>query len=74
MCIKLISIDYNELLLKEWMKFEEFNVCKSVQSHTFQTNQPTKCYSLSSLLLDVYEQLNMFRASSRPLSAAQHLQ
>ena len=28
----------------------------------------------SSLLLDVYVQLNMFRASSRPSSGAQHLQ
>jgi len=30
---------------------------------TFQTNQPTSCNSFSSLLLDVYVQLNMFRAS-----------
>jgi hypothetical protein len=39
-----------------------------------QTNQPTKCNNFLSLLLDVYVQLNMFRASSRPSSAAQQLQ
>jgi len=35
-----------------------------------QLNQPTRCSNFSSLLLDVYVQLNMFRASSRPLSGA----
>jgi hypothetical protein len=39
-----------------------------------QINQPTKCNSFSSLLLDVYLQLNMFRASPRPSSGAQQLQ
>ena len=37
-------------------------------------NQPTKCNNFSSLLLDVYVRLNMFRASSRPSSGAQQLQ
>jgi hypothetical protein len=37
-------------------------------------NQPTRCNNFSSLLLDVYVQLNMFRASSRPSSGAQQLQ
>ena len=41
---------------------------------SFQINQPTRCNNLSSLLLDVYVQLNMFRASSRPSSGAQQLQ
>jgi hypothetical protein len=41
---------------------------------TFQINQPTRCKNFSSLLLDVYVQLNMFRASSRPSSGAQQLQ
>jgi len=36
-----------------------------------QINQPTRCNNSSSLLLDVYVQLNMFRASSRPSSGAQ---
>jgi hypothetical protein len=36
--------------------------------------QPTKCNKFSSLLLEVYVQLNTFRASSRPSSGAQQLQ
>jgi hypothetical protein len=40
----------------------------------FKINQPTRCNSFSSLLLDVYVQLNMFRAFSRPSSGAQQLQ
>jgi hypothetical protein len=39
-----------------------------------QINQPTGCNNFSSLLLYVYLQLNMFRASSRPSSGAQQLQ
>jgi len=39
-----------------------------------QTNQPTRCSNFSSLLLDVYVQLNMFRLSLRPSSAAYQLQ
>jgi hypothetical protein len=30
------------------------------------SNQPTRCNNFSSLLLDVYVQLSVFRASSRP--------
>ena len=48
--------------------------CKSVHHHTFKINQPTRCKNISSLLLDVYVQLNMFRASSSPSSGAQQLQ
>jgi len=51
-----------------------FKVCKSVHHHTFQINQPTRCKNFSNLLLDVYVRLNMFRAYSRPSSAAQQLQ
>ena len=36
----------------------------------FQLNQSTRCSSVSSLLLVVYIQLNMFRASSCPSSGA----
>ena len=43
-------------------------------SFTFQINQPTRRNNFSSLLLDVYVQLNVFRASSRPSSGAQQLQ
>jgi hypothetical protein len=39
-----------------------------------QINQPTKRNNLPSLLLEVYVQLNMFRASLRPSSGAQQLQ
>jgi hypothetical protein len=52
----------------------KFKVCKSVHHHTIQINQPTRCNNFSNLLLDVYLQLNMFRASSRPSSGAQQLQ
>ena len=46
---------------------------RSVHHHTIQINQPTRCNSSSSLLLDAYVQLNMFRASSHPSSGAQQL-
>jgi len=45
-----------------------------VRYHTIQINQPTRCKNFSSLLLDVYVQLNMFRASSRPSLGTQKLQ
>jgi hypothetical protein len=37
---------------------------------TFQRNQPTRCNSFISLLLDVYVYLNMIRAPLRPSSGA----
>jgi hypothetical protein len=42
----------------------------------FPISQQIRCNNFSSLLLDVYSyvQLNMFQASSRPSSGAQHLQ
>ena len=46
----------------------KFKVCKSVHHHTIQIDQRTRCNNFSSLLLDVYLPLNMFRASSRPSS------
>ena len=52
----------------------KFKVCKSVHHYRIQINQPTRCNNFTSLLLDVYVQLNMFRASSRPSSGAQQLQ
>jgi hypothetical protein len=54
-----------------WLKFK---VCKSVHLHTIQINQPTRWNNFSNFLLDVYVQLNMFRASSRPSSVARQLQ
>jgi len=47
-----------------------FDVRKSVHHHTIQINQPTRCNSFTSLLLDVYAWLNMFRAPLRPSSGA----
>jgi len=45
-----------------------------LRSVTLQMNQLTRCNNFSSLLLDVYLQLNMFRAFSRPSSGTQQLQ
>ena len=59
-------------LMPKWIS--RFKVCKSVHHHTIQINQTTRCNNFSSLLLDVYLQLNMFRASSCPSSKAQQLQ
>jgi len=48
-----------------------FDVRKSVHHHyTIQINQPTRCNSFTSLLLDVYVWLKMFRAPLRPSSGA----
>ena len=48
----------------------KFDVRKSVHHHTIQINQPTRCNNFTSLLLDVYVWLNMFRAPLRPSSGA----
>ena len=48
----------------------EFDVGRSVHDHTIQINEPTRCNSFTSLLLDVYVSLNMFRAPPRPSSGA----
>jgi len=45
-----------------------------VDHHTIQINQPTRCNNFSSLLLDVYVQLNMSWAFSIPSSGAQQFQ
>jgi len=46
------------------------DVRKSLHHHTIQVIQPTGWNSFTSLLLDVYVWLNMFRASPRPSSGA----
>jgi hypothetical protein len=65
---------YNNILLNFcWNKkiFQtKFDVRKSVYHHTIQIIQPTRCNSFTSLLLDVYVWVNMFRASPRPSSGA----
>jgi len=46
-----------------------------VRASSYSSNKSTnKCNIFSSLLLDVYVRLNVFRASSRPSSGAQQLQ
>jgi hypothetical protein len=40
---------------------------------SIQINQPSRYNNFSSLLLDAYLQLNVFRVSSRPSSGAQQL-
>ena len=47
---------------------KSFDVRQSVHHRTIQINQPTRCNSFTSLLLDVYVCLNMFRAPLRPSS------
>ena len=47
-----------------------FEVRKSVYHHTIQIIQPTRFNSFTSLLLDVYVWLNMFRVSPRPSPGA----
>jgi hypothetical protein len=65
----LHSITFQQI----WIILLMFKVCKSVHHCTIQINQPTGCNNFSSLLFDVYVQLNMFWASSRPSSGAQQL-
>jgi hypothetical protein len=51
----------------------ESHAKKCRKNHTsimMQINQPTRCNSFTSLLLDDYVWLNMFQALSRPLSGA----
>ena len=50
-------------MFEEYEHKKESDVCKSVHHHTIQIIQPTRCNSFTSLLLDVYVWLNMFRAS-----------
>jgi len=41
-----------------------------VHHRTIQINQPTRCNNFTSLLLEVYVWLNMFRAPLRPSPGA----
>jgi len=62
---------YDPEPLKPVQKFSKINFYINLIT---QLNQPTRCNNFSNLLLDVYVQLNMFRAFSRPSSGAQQLQ
>jgi len=50
--------------------YELFDVRKSVHHHTIQIIQPTRCNRFTSLVLDIYVWLSMFRASPRPSSGS----
>jgi len=56
--------------VSKYLFFFKFDVRRSVHHHTVQINQPTRCNSFTSLLLDVYMWLNMFRAPPRTSSRA----
>jgi len=45
-------------------------ISELIALYLIQIIQPTRCNSFTSLLLDVYVWLNMFRASPRPPSGA----
>ena len=45
----------------------------NLKTSQIQINQPTRCKDFSSLLLEIYVQINMFRVSSLPSSGAQQL-
>jgi len=62
------------LQIKWYTSASKFKFCKSMHHHTIEINQATRCKNSSILLLDVYVQLNMLWASSRPLSGAQQQQ
>jgi hypothetical protein len=53
---------------------DEFKVCKSVHHHTIQINHRLDATILPVYYIDIYLQINMFRASPRLSSGAQQLQ
>jgi hypothetical protein len=63
--------NYEETGVWRWLKRR--NSTEMGKTIQIQTNQPTRCISLSDLLLIVQIQLNMFRASSRPSAGAYKL-
>jgi len=67
---RLGLVSCHEVKEYEYLKFK---VCKSVHHPTIQINQSTRCKNFSGLLLDLYVQLSVFRASSRPSSGPQQL-
>jgi len=61
--LHIIIICYHNYIgyLQLYTRNKTFKVCKPVHHHTIQINQQTRCNSFTSLLLDVYVWLNMFR-------------
>jgi hypothetical protein len=75
-CLKIEKI---ELAIKiniyaRGAAFSNSSMVTDYSNKSIQINQPTRCNSFSSLLLDVYVQLNMFRVFLLPSSGAQQLQ
>jgi len=68
----VILINYKFSRNRPWAVHETNAESKTVFRNS--NKSPTKCNNFSSILLDVYLQLSMFWASSRPLSGAQQLQ
>jgi hypothetical protein len=68
--IKYFFLTDGPSYLSAKLKFFKFDFRKSVNHHTIQINQPTRCNSFTSLLLDVYVWLYMFRTLRRPSSGA----
>jgi len=73
-CLLLVLMSFIEWMIRLLLKLLYSLDIKQSTRLPIQINQPTRCNNFSSLLLDVYLQLNMFRASSRPSSGAQQLQ
>ena len=72
--LSLVSGERHSIYVRK--KFENLILFfpKKNSPSIIQINQPTRRNNFSSLLRDVYLQLNMFRESSRPSSGAQQLQ
>jgi hypothetical protein len=68
------KVSVKSLIVISWLVVGLGNITTSTTVKIIQINPPTRCNNFSSLLLDVYLQLNMFWASSRPSSGAQQLQ
>jgi len=61
------TVSINDTKIREFLLLGRLNQGVTI-------NQPTRCNSIPSLLLDVYERLNMFWASSYPSSGPQQQQ
>jgi hypothetical protein len=64
-CVWYLWMNVQDMVVLKTVQLDtiKLKVCKSVHRHAIRINQPIRCNNFSSLLLDVYVQLNMFRAS-----------
>ena len=75
----ILSVTVKAFIVAHWrlpisLKHLGIEISAHLQYKNLQTNQPTRCISLSDLLPVVEIQLNTFRASSCPSSGAYKLQ